>query len=406
MYISLRMLAATALCSVLAACGGGDESGTAGTAGAPDVAPAGMSSGVISLGSGPSPAAPTSSGTATASTGTSSGVSVGTVAPAASGGLALPSGNSGPAMEPSGAAGQPIAAAAAANGMTTLQVKAATGLSPPSPSDIGSFRSVCKYSHMAFDDPIVFPGKTGASHLHTFFGNTSTDALSTTDSLLTANSSTCAGGTANQSAYWVPALVDTATSRALVPSELIVYYKKGYNDLTNAEIQSPPNGLRMIGGRSATATTAPGKYDKVLARFNCNGEAWTSTVPACPAGGSLTMELQFPNCWDGKNLDSPDHRSHMATTSAYSPKRCPASHPVPIPTITLNVSFTVEPGANASRYRLASDRYDASLPGGYSLHADVWLAWDESIKATWMKNCINAGMDCHAYLLGDGRRLY
>ena len=199
-------------------------------------------------------------------------------------------------------------------------------------------------------------------------------------------------------------MIDTATGRALVPGEFMVYYKKGYNDLTNEEIQPPPNGLRMVTGRSATATTAP--KDAGVARFACNKDPWQATIPACPAGGQLHLNLAFPNCWDGKNLDSPDHRSHMAIARSYKDRRCPASHPVPIPTIEINVTYIVEPGANASRYRLSSDKYDAKEPGGYSFHGDAWLAWDETIKATWMKNCINAGKDCHAFLLGDGRMLY
>jgi hypothetical protein len=30
---------------------------------------------------------------------------------------------------------------------------------------------------------------------------------------------------------------------------------------------------------------------------------------ACPYG--IMTSLRFPTCWDGKNLDSPDHMAHM-----------------------------------------------------------------------------------------------
>ena len=67
-----------------------------------------------------------------------------------------------------------------------------------------NFIENCTFSHQAPDDPIVFPGKAGASHQHTFVGNRTTDASSTYDSLR-------AGGTsctrrADTAAYWVPAL--------------------------------------------------------------------------------------------------------------------------------------------------------------------------------------------------------
>src|SRR5437764_1049725 len=72
----------------------------------------------------------------------------------------------------------------------------------PNPSTHGEFRTVCGYSHMAFDDPIVFPRAPGKSHLHVFFGNTRTDAWSTASSIAGSGNSTCRGGIANRSAYW------------------------------------------------------------------------------------------------------------------------------------------------------------------------------------------------------------
>ena len=53
-----------------------------------------------------------------------------------------------------------------------------------------NFVSACTFSHAASDDPIVFFGKPGASHHHSFVGNTGTHASSTLESLL-AGGSTC-----------------------------------------------------------------------------------------------------------------------------------------------------------------------------------------------------------------------
>src|SRR5688500_16593378 len=47
----------------------------------------------------------------------------------------------------------------------------------------GVFATLCRFSHEAPDDPIVFPGQAGKSHLHTFFGNRTTSAASTYESL-------------------------------------------------------------------------------------------------------------------------------------------------------------------------------------------------------------------------------
>ncbi|MSZ58580.1 MAG: DUF1996 domain-containing protein, partial [Actinobacteria bacterium] len=68
----------------------------------------------------------------------------------------------------------------------------------------GGFVVDCAFSHSATVDPIVMPGHTGMSHLHEFFGNTTTNESSTGATLL-AGSTTC-NDSSDLSAYWVPAL--------------------------------------------------------------------------------------------------------------------------------------------------------------------------------------------------------
>ena len=53
-----------------------------------------------------------------------------------------------------------------------------------------NFIENCRFSHQAPDDPIVFPGKPGASHQHTFVGNRTTSAFSSFGSLR-SGSTTC-----------------------------------------------------------------------------------------------------------------------------------------------------------------------------------------------------------------------
>ncbi len=263
-------------------------------------------------------------------------------------------------------------------------------------------RVVCMYSHMAFDDPIVFPGKPGASHLHTFFGNKSADGNSTTESL-SMGGTTCRGGTANRSAYWVPSLVDTSTMRALVPLRFISYYKSGYNKIPRNQIQAPPNGLRVVAGNAVTQSSARNSWE-VHHKFECDfSNDRNQHIPLCGGGKVLSMVLDFPNCWDGVNLDSVDHRSHMSYPVEGI---CPASHPVPIPVITLNIEYEVPQGETTANWRLASDTYAKSIPAGYSMHGDFWMDWDEEIKSTWMERCVRAGRDCHGHMLGDGREIY
>ena len=80
---------------------------------------------------------------------------------------------------------------------------------PPSaaPDVVGAFRFICQAAHLGYDDPIVYPGQPGKSHLHQFFGNTLTDANSTFASLRGTGDSTCMGPL-NRSAYWIPAMMN------------------------------------------------------------------------------------------------------------------------------------------------------------------------------------------------------
>jgi hypothetical protein len=51
---------------------------------------------------------------------------------------------------------------------------------PADPKRNAEFSATCRYGHAAPDDPIVFPGAKGASRLHSFVGNDSTNADTTT----------------------------------------------------------------------------------------------------------------------------------------------------------------------------------------------------------------------------------
>jgi Domain of unknown function (DUF1996) len=268
----------------------------------------------------------------------------------------------------------------------------------PGPSDgTGAFRTRCEYSHMLKDDPIVYPGRAGASHLHTFFGNKGANASSTHDSLRASGNSTCRGGIANRTAYWVPSVIDEK-GVPLKPTFADFYYKTGYNGINPASIKPFPAGLRMIAGDAKASSAQPHAY------WGCHNNyvGHPSTIPNCPAGDDVVMYVVFPQCWDGVNLDSADHKSHMAYPQNGA---CPSTHPVAIPEIMFNIYYP-QPAGSTSGWRLSSDMYASSIAGGYSAHADYMEGWDPEIVKTFVTNCDNRAVDCHSHLLGDGRMMY
>jgi hypothetical protein len=259
----------------------------------------------------------------------------------------------------------------------------------------GSFRTVCTYSHMNYDDAIVFPGQPGMAHLHTYLGNTLANAHSTAKSLATTGNSTCRGGIGNRSAYWVPALIDAA-GVPQAPLEAHIYYKTGYA-IAPDKIKAFPQGLRVIAGDAKASGPQSHTY------WGCwdNYIGHPSSIPNCGDGNRIVMIIDLPQCWDGKNLDSTDHKSHMAYPQG---RNCPSTHPVAIPEISFNVLYRQK--GSVSGWRLSSDMYDTSKPGGYSAHGDWVAGWDQKFVDSFVKNCLNPAKECRSHLLGNGQQIY
>ncbi|MFD9325169.1 DUF1996 domain-containing protein [Streptomyces sp. NPDC060065] len=246
---------------------------------------------------------------------------------------------------------------------------------------VAEFLAECPYSHRLPDDPIVAPGLPGASHMHSFFGSRVTNAHTTVTNLL-GSASTCSP-TVDTSAYWVPTLY--RNDQAVEPTGTTFYYLgEGVRDDIIQRTQPLPQGLRIVAGNAkATGTTDPTS----IARWSClhHGEVNPSKdFVTCPADSMLESYLDFPQCWNGRDLDSADHKSHMAYPVN---AECPASHPVPVPKLRQVLRYPVT--GSTTGLRLASG-------AGYTMHADFFNAWPTAEMARRTTNCINAIVKCGA----------
>jgi hypothetical protein len=303
-----------------------------------------------------------------------------------------------------GGLGATVTVALGAPGFAGTQSRS-SGSAPYFTDGSGSFRTTCSLATYRFDDPLVYPGRAGASHLHAFFGNVSVNESSTPATLLASGNSTCRGGILNRSSYWTPALVDSRTGEVQTPGEGVFYYKTGYN-MDPATIRPMPAGLRMIAG-DMRATG----IQWYIADWGCRDRYVSNDgmIQSCPVGDAVRLAIHFPQCWDGVNLDSPDHKSHMSYPdyrNAPSRSTCPSTHPVPLPQITEIVDYDVRAGANPLLWRLASDMYSASTRGGLSAHADWMNGWDSATMATLVTHCLNKALDCGVGMIGNGLELF
>lgn len=307
----------------------------------------------------------------------------------------------------------------------------------------GIFRINCDFSHASYNDPIVYPNQENAAHLHRFYGNTLVDHQTTTESLYSSGDSTCQGNYLNRSAYWVPTLLapqyDAQTGEPIldeqgdtqwqvVPAVVgnddeaheVFYYSAGIDKLD--DIKPIPAGLKIIAGDHMGQ---PGQAQSTsIVRWHC--QSWesndatnprfSSSIPECVAPDRVRMDVFFPSCWNGTDLDSSDHKSHMAypiNQGGPNGTVCPSSHPVPVVRVSYHYAFGVKPDvyhpqSKASQgWRLASDMYtvDSSAQGGMSLHADWFNGWHPEIMQTLIDNCIKGALDCHDGNLANGFRL-
>lgn len=56
----------------------------------------------------------------------------------------------------------------------------------------------------------------------------------------------------------------------------------------------------------------------------------------------LRVQVFFPSCWNGRDLDSADHKSHMAYPDGVDSGKCPSTHPVRFISIFYEVMYSVD----------------------------------------------------------------
>ena len=260
-----------------------------------------------------------------------------------------------------------------------------TGVAPsqatPPHAYFHEFQANCAVSRSTLnDDPIVFPGQAGASHNHTFMGNRTTNAASTTASLQAGTSSCTAPD--DRSGYWMPTLLK-GSSQVLPVGPQVIYYKTNLIDYTS--VRPFPLGLRFLVG---SPSNGPAEFTaQSYEGWECGESYHSADIPvSCPntPDTQLNIRFQAPSCWDGTHLDTPDHRSHMAYPVN---GRCTAGHPVALPMIEFKMAWPVN--GDLSTVRLSSGR-------GYTFHYDFFNAWDPATQAALVTHCIVGGLQCNA----------
>ncbi len=247
---------------------------------------------------------------------------------------------------------------------------------------VGQFVLRCLYSHTNTDDPIVFPGQPGASHMHDFFGNTTVDAHSTMSSML-AGDTTCRVPS-DTAGYWAPTA--SLNGVRIEPTVMRIYYL-GPKD---GPVLSFPPGLQIIGGnRDATSpeenphvawycgATKDVKTPRMGEPYDCT--PWSSYRFV---DGVIAI-VDFPSCWNGTGLRPED--------VAYPVHgRCPSAFRHAIPKISERIHYGIMNPLNPD----GTPALTLSSGPAYTMHADFWNTWQQERLDQLVADCIAARVHC------------
>jgi hypothetical protein len=234
----------------------------------------------------------------------------------------------------------------------------------------------------------------------------------------------CSPATRDTAAYWTPALYQNgvrilpATTSA---SREEVYYRNNLTGLPASAIRTIPPGLVMVAGNSRATSVAenPELGSEIYWGCSNNSPDVKATAPIDCTTGTITLHVGFPNCWDGKNLDTiqpngypainpvtgqvypNNHQSHMAyPISSPSGYVCPADHPVPIPRIIFRWEYALG-STDSSGISLAGVSNGAQITNQptYTAHGDFFNSWDQPTLDSLVANCLDRQVSCGSFRL-------
>ncbi|WP_432118757.1 DUF1996 domain-containing protein [Streptomyces sp. bgisy032] len=273
----------------------------------------------------------------------------------------------------------------------------------------GSFATSCGVNENGLfnsDNVIVAPGvSNGAHHFHDYVGNQANDAFASDQDLENAETSCVDQG--DKSTYYWPVLrlqngtqeqdadkpgggIEGNAGEIVTPKEVTLDFVGN----PRGKVTAMPRLLRIITGDAKSFVNGPANAN---ASWSCTGfedRQLKDKYPLCPQGSDVVRTFKFQSCWDGRNIDSANHRTHVAFTGADG--SCPSGFR-PIPQLVQRVVYDVDAPSLQDGGRttplFAVDSFPDQLHKPVTDHGDFINVFDEKLMKE-MVDCINEGREC------------
>ncbi|MEV6379934.1 DUF1996 domain-containing protein [Streptomyces sp. NPDC051773] len=279
----------------------------------------------------------------------------------------------------------------------------------------GSFSTDCGVNAGGLfnsDNVIVAPGvSNGAHHFHDYVGNQGNSAFASDEDLAAADTSCenqgdrssyfwpvirLQNGTAEQDANSPGGGIEGNAGEIVTPKDVTMTFVGN----PQGEVVEMPRLLRIITGDAKAFINGPANAN---ASWSCTGfedRQLKDKYPLCPSGSDVVRTFKFQSCWDGRNIDSANHRTHVAFAAADG--SCAAGFKA-IPQLVQRIVYDVDAPSLQDGGRttplFAVDSFPEQLHKPGTDHGDFINVFDEDLMRA-MVDCINDGRECDAADLG------